>query len=534
MRIAFFTPLEPVRSGISAYSADLLPHLAATHDVDVIVEEAVWQHWAERMPGARPLPTQSQPALWSPGGSGSPGQAAPEPGRPLPLWRAHDFLPRHVLTPYDLIVYQLGNATCHEFMWPYLMRYPGLIVLHDGQLHHARAYALLRRQRQADYRTEFHYAHPDTPPDVAEFVVAGLQGPAYYLWPFVGPAVRRARAVAVHNPRLASDLRESFPDVAIETIDMGVPEPVVTTPLPQLKPTTATGAHGTPAGAAPRARNPFADLAAALREHAPAPSSGSRASRASTASSGRTGPRGPITFAAFGLVTPEKRIPQTLRALAAIAPRLDVRLRLIGGTVPHYDALADAAALHIADRVELVGYVSDDELPAHLAACDVCLCLRWPSSRETSASWLRCLAAGKPTIVNDLADLVDVPTIDPRTWTVLDAREDAGAANQPRRLDEAVAVSVDILDEDHSLELAMRRLATDEELRGQLGRAARAHWTARHTLDRMAAGYDRVLALAAALPAPDARAIGLPAHLLEDHSDHARELAASIGVELKW
>jgi glycosyltransferase involved in cell wall biosynthesis len=507
MRIAFFTPFEPVRSGISAYSAELLPHVASSHDVDVIVDEPVWQHWAERMPaGTRPLPTQSQPARWN----------------GLPLWRAHDFLPKHVLAPYDLIVYQLGNATCHEFMWPYLMRYPGLVVLHDGQLHHARAYALLRRQRQQDYRAEFHAAHPDTPTDVAEFVVAGLQGPAYYLWPFVGPTVRRARAVAVHSPRLAADLREQFPDVAIETIRMGVPEPIVTTPLPRLTPASASA---TVPAAAPRARNPFAELAEALRAHA---SPGSPAAPAPPA------PRGPIVFAAFGLVTPEKRIPQALRALAAIAPRADVRLRLIGGTVAHYDALADAAALGIADRVDLVGYVTDEELPAHLAACDVCLCLRWPSSRETSASWLRCLAAGKPTIVNDLADLVDIPTLDPRTWTVLDAREDAAAANQPRQLDEAVAVSIDILDEDHSLELAMRRLATDEALRGQLGRAARARWQAHHTLDRMTADYDRVLTLAAGRPAPDARALGLPAHLLEDHSAHARELAATIGVELKW
>ena len=39
------------------------------------------------------------------------------------------------------------------------------------------------------------------------------------------------------------------------------------------------------------------------------------------------------------------------------------------------------------------------------AAADICACLRWPTNRETSASWLRCLAAGRPTIVTDLAHL---------------------------------------------------------------------------------------------------------------------------------
>ena len=131
-------------------------------------------------------------------------------------------MPRHLARAYDLVVYQLGNATCHEFMWPYLMRYPGLVVLHDGQLHHARAHALLRRGRKLDYIAEFRDAHPDAPEDLAQFVIGGLQGPVYYMWPLVSAVVRAARAVAVHNPRLADELREAFPEAAIETIRMGV------------------------------------------------------------------------------------------------------------------------------------------------------------------------------------------------------------------------------------------------------------------------------------------------------------------------
>src|SRR6185369_11264536 len=119
MRLACFTPLEPVRSGISAYAAELLPALAARHEVDVYVEDAVWRQY------------QSPPA--------------PERAFGARVCRAHDFVPRQVLAPYDLILYQLGNATCHEYMWPYVMRYPGLVILHDGELHHARAKALLRR-----------------------------------------------------------------------------------------------------------------------------------------------------------------------------------------------------------------------------------------------------------------------------------------------------------------------------------------------------------------------------------------------------
>jgi hypothetical protein len=46
--------------------------------------------------------------------------------------------------------------------------------------------------------------------------------------------------------------------------------------------------------------------------------------------------------------------------------------------------------------------------------------------------------------------------------------------------------------------------------------------------------YTRVLANAAARPVPDPARQGLPAHLLEDHAAHGREVAAEIGVILEW
>lgn len=495
MRVAWFTPFAPVRSGIAAYSAEVLPAIAATHEVDVFVEDAIWTDWARRTTGRAPILTKSAAIEVR---IDATAEAAPG----VRMWRAHDFVPRHHLTPYDLIVYQLGNATCHEFMWPYLLRYPGLVVLHDGQLHHARAHALLRRGRKTDYTAEFRYAHPNAPPDLAEFVIAGLQGPVYYMWPLVAAVVRSARAVAVHNPRLADELREAFPEASVDTIRLGVPDP-------------AGDAAAAPArGAAP--------AAPAHTERSVRPPAGGSAEKG-------------VRFAAFGLVTPEKRIPQALRALAAIlkvAP--GARLSLVGETTDHYDVRAEADGLGIADRVDITGYVADEELPHHLAAADVCLCLRWPTARETSASWLRCLAAGKPTVITDLTHLVDVPALDPRTWDLLHARADAASVERRPTRDDAVAVSIDILDEDHSLELAMRRLATDAELRERLGRAARRYWERHHTLPLMVEDYARILAHAADRPAPDTAALGLPAHLLDDHTAHGRRLAADIGVRLEW
>jgi len=47
MRIAWFSPLPPNRSGIAAYSADVLPRLAR-HDVEAFVDDSEGQGAAAR------------------------------------------------------------------------------------------------------------------------------------------------------------------------------------------------------------------------------------------------------------------------------------------------------------------------------------------------------------------------------------------------------------------------------------------------------------------------------------------------------
>src|SRR5580693_769021 len=176
MRVAWFSPVPPVRSGIAVYTAELLPHIAADFRVDVFDET-----------------------------------------------HAHDFVWRARREPYDLVVYQLGNAPCHDYMWAYLAAYPGLVVLHDARLHQSRARSLLQQRRFDDYRREFEYDHPDAAPGFAEYAVEGLGGPIYYFWTMIRVVMRTARSVAVHNARVAAELREAYPDTAVDVIRMGVP-----------------------------------------------------------------------------------------------------------------------------------------------------------------------------------------------------------------------------------------------------------------------------------------------------------------------
>lgn len=430
MRLAWFSPFPPVRTGIADCSAELVAALRRRgHVIDAYPAES-----------------------------------------------AHDFPWIHRQRPYDLIVYQFGNSSHHDYQWAYALRYPGLVVLHDSCLHHARAAFLLRERRAADYRAEFAWSHPGAPRDAAELAVAGLDSRLFYAWPMTRALEESALLLARHGAVPgASD--------------------------PQHRQITIRLGHGSLVNAAARAR-----ARAAIR---------ARYAIADDA----------VLFGLAGGLTPEKRIAQVLgamRALARYAP--SARLLLAGAAADHFDVAAAVDAHDLRDRVVITGYLPESELTDHLAALDVSLNLRWPTAREISGTWLRALAAGVPTIITDLSHLGGVPSLDPRTW-----RQQLPSPNAQL----PVAVAIDILDEDHSLRLAMKRLALDADLRAELGRNGQEWWRREHSLEAMVDDYESAFALLqrGAWGAREMTHDDIPSHLRLTASDTLGQLLQPFGLE---
>jgi glycosyltransferase involved in cell wall biosynthesis len=350
------------------------------------------------------------------------------------------------------------------------------VVLHDAQVHQSRALQLLREHRDEAYRAELAFSHPDVPSGVADLVKAGLGGSLFFFWPMLRPLIDTARLVGVHDPHLAADLQRQFPGAAVTPISMGV-------------------------GAVRADPDSVRQVRARHRI-----------------------PEDAILFACVGLVTRGKRVAEILQALARIVrygPR--IRLMFVGDELGDIDPLAEARRVGVSDHVTAAGYVADDDLGSYLAAADVCLCLRWPSAHETSAAWLRCLAAGRPTVITDLAMTGALPRIDARSWLEIATRDDDGKAREP------ICVSVNILDEIRSIELALTHLSSDAALRERLGRRARDWWLHRHTLEKMETDY--VGAIERALEAPVPHPAALPAHFREDYSDLTRGILSEFGVD---
>ena len=433
MRIAWFSPLSPRVSGLASYSAAIVTALASDADIDVFVDD------------------------------GHPADLTPRLGGCVAVRKAHDFVWMQARRPYDLTVYQLANAASHAYLWGYAVRYPGLAVLHDQVMHHARGTHLRRARRWRDYRAELRYDCPDLEagiPAVADLAIPHVLAN----WPLVRPILATARRSVVHDPAAAGDLRARYPDSRVDVVRFGVPEP---------------------AGGGPR----------------------------------RSG-GAPVVFGALPHTGCIRSLRKILCVLARVRRETPATLRLLGPCEDDVDLAAGIRAAGL-DAGAVAGpeaswdALDGDEAPA----CDVCLCLGSLAVQEVTDTWLRCLAAGRATVVSARARLAGMPLLDARTWRDLHGGPEAG-----------VAVAVDPRHESESLWLAMRRLAMDGAFREGLGGRAGAWWAAQRTMEAaMVDDYRRVIREAAG--APPGSDAGLPRHFRSNGLEIAEAIAEVCGVK---
>jgi len=425
VRLAFVSPLPPAPTGIADYAADVLELLSPRHEIELF-------HAQESVDAAR-LP---------PGATVHP---------------VSELVVRHRRRPYDLVVHQLGNGRAHDFLYEVLSRVPGLLVLHDLVLHHARAAQFLeseavrawRREpssavaREAArapleaWRAELEYSYPGRGERIFEAHLGTIGDLLPYAYPLFRIPVEASRAVAVHNAFTAGAVRAELPGAEVTCVPM-------------------------PAAPAP------VDPAAV------------RALRARLGWSADV-----VVVGVFGLLTREKRVETVARAVERAAARNDrVRLLLVGPVPDARRLEADLDRLGVRGLTAVTGRVPFSELATHVEAADIVAHLRYPTARETSAALLRALAQGRATVVSDLEHQTELP-------------EDA-------------VVRVDVTDETDELTRAILRLAGDPGARARLGAAAAAHVRQAHAPSRVRNAWEDALERTRRLPDPPRR--DWPAH----------------------
>jgi glycosyltransferase involved in cell wall biosynthesis len=190
-RIALFSPVRPIPSGVSDYTEELLPRLAADLAIDLFID------------GYRPDNEDLKKYA----------------GCRL----ADDFPDLHEHTPYDLAVYHLGNSPHHNYILRHLYSVPGLVVLHDLSLNSTRLRTALESWTGEQYRAEMEVSYGETGTVAAEIALSGLHNRLLLrLFPLCELPIRANVMTVVHEEWAAERMREAVPGAEVRTVPMGV------------------------------------------------------------------------------------------------------------------------------------------------------------------------------------------------------------------------------------------------------------------------------------------------------------------------
>lgn len=165
LRVAYFSPLPPARSGIADYSAELLPYLAQHMQLTVFA----------------PNPAQVDTSL-----------SDQFDVRSLSSYPAQRL-------QFDVALHQMGNSDNHAAHYELFCRYPGLVVLHDYFLHHFLAHHTAGQGNMAGYVRELAYAYGQEGVALARQIRTGRQGNVVFERPLNQRLLNLSLGTIVHS-----------------------------------------------------------------------------------------------------------------------------------------------------------------------------------------------------------------------------------------------------------------------------------------------------------------------------------------------
>lgn len=190
MRVALFTPLNPVQSALCDIIEGVLPHLAEQFDLTVVTKGNYQPSHPIFQMGARPyIPCISYQKFQR---------------------RADDF---------DLIVYNLGDdGDAHEFSFDALHRYPGLVLLNDLVMQHAMVHLTIGRGNHNAYVNEMRYSYGEDGERLANIIISRGGEEFYPRYPLVERVLDDSLAAVGFNEYMCEQMRRMCPGLPVRRI----------------------------------------------------------------------------------------------------------------------------------------------------------------------------------------------------------------------------------------------------------------------------------------------------------------------------
>ncbi|MEK3764648.1 glycosyltransferase family 4 protein [Solibacillus sp. FSL K6-4121] len=328
MKIAYFSPLNPLKSGISDYSEQLLKYLQNHFEIDIFVDDFT-----------------------------------PENKFINENFKIFDYIKDpsllEKLKEYDHIVYNIGNNPhYHSNMYDVFLKYNGVIILHDFVLYFLiTGYYLETLNSEKLFLNEMVYNDEINGEKRAMKILSSSINPLQFDKPHEIPLNKRlinsAKAIIVHSDYARNKVLEINPAANCIKIN-------------QIGPDIAS-------------RDYYKELKKVYRKKY-----GIKEDE--------------VLISSFGYVSPTKRIDKVLEALASSK---DKRFKyLLVGEGDYIDSLIKKYGLE--EIVIKTGFTDLIEFDDLIACSDIVVNLRYPYMGETSATMIRALCLGKPTIVSNI------------------------------------------------------------------------------------------------------------------------------------
>jgi glycosyltransferase involved in cell wall biosynthesis len=331
-KVAFFTPLPPIQSGISDYSVDIIRELSNYCTIDVYIDSGY-----------------------------APSCVLPDNVKIL----THKKFNKNN-NKYDTILFHVGNGFCHKYMFSYIERYGGAVVLHDYNLHGIlSAVTFFTDANAMKYKALLSFDYKESIVKEIFDKVRNGDPAAVFEYPANGFVTRYADRLIVHSNYSKKKLLRKNIESDVRLIHSYAHIP-----------------HGNPAESKKYAREKLGI------------------------------PPGQFLAASFGHIQETKRSIPSLKALHRLACENDnVHTVYVGKLDPNTKDvfLSYIVENKLTEKVTVTGYTSLEDFLLYIDAADVCVNLRYPYNGETSGSLMRLLAKGKCTLVNDLGSFAEIP-----------------------------------------------------------------------------------------------------------------------------
>jgi len=166
MKVAFFTPVSPQKTGIADYSEqEILPYLSKFCDIDIFIDEDVKPSEKKLIKNFNIYPYSDFPSLEK---------------------------------NYDIPIYQMGNNPLHRFVYDTLIQYPGIVVLHDIFLHGFLWNISLCQGDHKKYIDMFEYCYGKKGVRIAQIAVSTGVFPEFE-YPLIKKIIDKSLGVVSHS-----------------------------------------------------------------------------------------------------------------------------------------------------------------------------------------------------------------------------------------------------------------------------------------------------------------------------------------------